>query len=102
MFADIEGPSISFKNIKRANETNEIEVQTEDYELEIQEAYIQTNERVNGGTQTNVKDLIADESKNSELNDSKRGKLMEFLNLKLPILIDAIENSKDEVFECII
>jgi len=82
MFTDVEGPAISFKNEKKASETNEMEIQTDDYEIELDEAIVQTNDRTNGSTQTNVKDILSNDdfNKNSTIDDSKSIKILEFLN----------------------
>ena len=85
MFNDVEGTCISFKNVKRPVATKTIEIQTDDYEIEISETYAQTNEMINGSTQTNVKDILAitDDftSKNITLDESKLKKLNSFLGI---------------------
>lgn len=87
MFSEQEGPSISFKNIKKAIETNEIEIQTDDYDLEISDNYVQTNDRANISTQTQVTDIIStNEFAKNTLDDEKAKKVLEFLNNVLIIV----------------
>jgi len=87
MFSEQEGPSISFKNIKKAIETDEIEIQTDDYDLEISDNYVQTNDRANISTQTQVTDIIStNEFAKNTLDDEKSKKVLEFLNNVLIIV----------------